>query len=432
MSTERNDGREVTRASAPTNPMAMSCPHLAETFNLMDPDQAANPYLLFAQGRRECPVFYSPAAGAWIVTRYDDIAAIAHDWMRFSSAHANKTTQELPPEALAIKKLEHAEVPGLVDCDPPQHTRFRKLTNQAFTVPRVRAMEPAIRRTAIELLDQFPRDGRADLVKQFAMPLPLLTIMRVLGLPDHDAPLIRTWSVDYNRERSPSLPLEERLQYTHGVAALRFSLASAVEERRARPREDALTHLVQAEADGEKLSTWEIVSIAHQLVFAGHETTIGLIGTMLHHLLMKPERWQAVRENPDLIPRAVEEALRREGPVTGMFRTTTQPVEIGGVSIPKGARIQLMFASGSHDEKYFEDAERFDLSRENLSEHMAFGVERHFCIGAPLARAVGRIALETLVERLPGLRLVPDQKVEFTRSALFHARASLAVEWDVS
>jgi len=430
MPTERDDAQAAAQPSGPGNSTAMTCPHLADTFNLMDPEQAANPYPLFAQSRRECPVFYSPATGAWVVTRYDDIAAIAHDTHRFSSAHANKSTQELPPDVLEIKKLVHAEVPGLVDCDPPQHTRFRKLTNQAFTVPRVRAMEPAIRRTAAELIDKIARDGRADLVKQFAMPLPLFTVMRVLGLPDHDAPLIRTWSVDYNRERSPSLTLDERLQYTHGVAALRFHLASAVEERRARPREDAITHLVQAEADGEKLSTWEIVSIAHQLVFAGHETTIGLIGCMIHHLLMDPARWQDVRDHPDLIPKAVEEALRREGPVTGMFRTTTEPVEIGGVSIPKGARIQLMFASGSHDETYFEHPERFDLNRENLSEHMAFGVERHFCIGAPLARVVGGIALETLARRLPGLRLVPDQKVEFARSALFHARASLAVEWD--
>ncbi len=431
MSTVKDDAQVGTQQSGPVDSTAMPCPHLADKFNLMDPGQAANPYPLFAHSRRECPVFYSPATGAWVVTRYDDIAAIAHDTERFSSAHANKSTQELPPEAMAIKKLVHAEVPGLVDCDPPQHTRFRKLTNQAFTVPRVRAMEPAIRVTATELIDEFARDGRADLVKQFGMPLPLFTVMRVLGLPDHDAPLIRTWSVDYNRERSPSLPLDERLQYTHGVAALRFYLASAVEARRARPREDTITHLVQAEADGEKLSTWEIVSIAHQLVFAGHETTIGLIGCMLHHLLMEPDRWQAVRDNPDLIPKAVEEALRREGPVTGMFRTTTQPVDIGGVSIPKGARIQLMFASGSHDEKYFEDPERFDLYRENVSDHMSFGVERHFCIGAPLARVVGRIALETLAQRLPRLRLVPGQKVEFARSALFHARTNLEVEWDV-
>jgi cytochrome P450 len=295
-------------------------------------------------------------------------------------------------------------------------------------------MEPAIRRTANELVDRFIHDGRADLQQQLSTPLPLLTIMRILGLPDHDAEMVRVWSIDYNNERSPSLTVEQRLKYLHGVAALRFYLASHVEERRARPREDTITHLVQAEVDGDQLSTWEIVSILHQLVFAGHETTIGLIGCMMYHLLKNRDYWEAVKANPELRPQAVEEALRREGSVNGMFRTALEDVEIHGVKIPKGSRIQLMFASGSHDEEYFEDPLRYDLYRKSPKDHLAFGVGRHYCIGAPLARTVARIALDTLCERIPTLRLAPDaeEKIQFLPSALFRARISMPVEWDLA
>lgn len=397
----------------------------------MDPVQGADPYPLFTQSRKECPVFYSPAMKAWVVTRFDDIVAITNDFERFSSADANRTTAVLSDDVIDIKRLVHHEIPGLIDSDPPRHTRVRRLTNQAFTPPRVRAMEPAIRRTADELIDSFIGAGKGDLVQDFATPLPLRTIMRVLGLPDSDGSIIRVWSEDHNRERTPQLTEEQRLICTHGVAALRFYLAAQVEERRARPREDMITHLVQAEAEGEKLSTWEIASILHALVFAGHETNIGLIGSLMYHLLVQPERWQAIRENPARSVDAVEEALRREGSVNGMYRTTTREVELHGVTIPKGGRIQLMFGSGSHDESYFEEPETFDLDRKNANKHMAFGWGRHFCIGAPLARLVGRIALESLMERIPSLRLVPDQKATVIPSALFHARASLQVEWDV-
>lgn len=406
--------------------------HLSETFNLLDPEQTRDPYRLFQASRRHCPVFFSQQVGAFVVTRYDDIVAIAQDTDRFSSAYANKTTQAIPDEVAAINAMVHWEVPGLVDNDPPRHTRVRKLANQAFTPPRVRAMEPAIRQTAEELLERMLPAGRGDLQQQFSIPLPLMTIMRILGLPDHDAQQIRTWSIDYNNERAANLSLEDRLRYTHGRSALRFYMASQVEERRARPRDDTITHLAQAEVDGERLDTWEIVTVLQSLVHAGHETTVGLLGALVYHLLQRRERWEAVCADPGLRPLAVEEALRREGSVNGMFRIALEDVELHGVKIPKGSFIQLMFASGSHDEQYFPDPLEFDLHRERNKEHLAFGRGRHYCIGAPLARAEALIALNLLCERMPKLRLAPDaeERITFMPSVQFRARLTLPVEWD--
>lgn len=420
-------------SSGPTpEPDGEVASRLSEQFNILDPEQARNPYEMFQQSRLHCPVFYSQHVGAWIVTRYDDIVAIAQDTQRFSSAYANKTTQPIPDEVAAINATVHWEVPGLVDNDPPRHTRVRKLTNQAFTPPRVRAMEPAIRQTAEELVEGMLRAEQHDLQEQFSIPLPLMTIMRILGLPDHDAPQIRTWSSDYNNERAAHLSVEDRLRYTHGRSALRFYMASHVEDRRARPKDDTITHLAQAEVDGERLDTWEIVTVLQSLVHAGHETTIGLLGTLMYHLLSQRERWEAVCADPGLRPVAVEEALRREGSVNGMFRIALEDVEIHGVPISKGSFIQLMFSSGSHDEAYFPNPLEFDLHRERSREHMAFGKGRHYCIGAPLARAEALIALNTLCERIPTLRLTRDaeERITFMPSVQFRGRLTLPVEWD--
>lgn len=424
---------KVSPAGPSWLPANAPCPHFAAEYDPLSPEHAADPYPAYAHARQECPVFYSPVMRAWIVTRYEDVMTAARDTERFSSAEAIKSTEELPPEVQEVLKLGYLDVPGLVNNDPPAHTRVRKLANKGFLPKRIATMESQVRDVTHGLIDRFADAGRTDLVRRFATPLPLLVITGILGVPQRDIGQIRRWAEDYRASEAPSVPLQERLKYAHSTVALRLYLASRIEERRARPEDDLISDLVGAEVDGEKLSTPEILSVVFQLLHGGHETTISLIGSMVHLLLRHPDQWRAVREDPSLAGRVVEETLRRECPVAGLMRTTTEEVELGGVTLPRGARLQLMFASANHDESHFSAPERFDIFREDGTaegKHLGFGKGRHACIGAPLARLEGRIALQALMERLPNLRLVPGQPPEYVLSTFSHGLARLAVEWD--
>lgn len=403
---------------------------VANDYDPFAPAQAADPYPQYARARRNCPIFYSPVMRAWMVTRYDDIVNITKDPTRFSSLESNRSTDEIPAEVSEILALGFTNVPGLVNNDPPRHTRLRRLANQAFTPRRVTEQEERIREIADELIDSFVADGHADIISAFATPFPMLVICEILGVAGRDIEKIRRWAEDYRTAEQPALSPEERIRCAHSTVALQLYLGALVEDRRGLPRDDLISALIAADTDGETLSTAEIVSVTFQLLFGGHETTSGLIGIMLLQLARQPEQWAALREDPGLAERAVEEALRRESPVQGLMRTATEDVEIGGVTIPKGARLQLLFASANHDVDESACPERFDIHRaDDAHKHMAFGRGIHFCIGAPLARAEARIALEQISLRLPGLRLAGADPYEYAPSTLFHGLRSLQLEW---
>jgi len=275
--------------------------------------------------------------------------------------------------------------------------------------------------------------GRADLVWQFAYPLPMRVIAEILGVPPADMETFKRWSDDAVARLSVNLPLERQIRCARSLVEFQHYFAAQIEERRARPRDDMLTDLVNARIEGHApLSVPEMLSLLQQLLVAGNETTTNLIGSMMALVLRQPEILQAVRENPNLATGVVEEALRLESPVQGLFRTTTQEVELGGIRLPKGAHLQLLYASGNRDPAQFACPERLDIHRANAATHLAFGGGIHFCIGAPLARLEGRVALQTLIQRLPNLRLEPGQPL--TRVPHFFLRGfeHLYVSWDVT
>lgn len=415
---------------------AAACAHAAAAkgldFNPMAPDQVECPFDLYRRARDEMPVFFSERFNLWVVTRYDDIVRILKDPGTFSSAQSLAVDAAVAPEVQAVLDTGYPATPTMVTADPPVHTRFRELVGKAFTSRRVAVMEPRMRAIAHRLVDQFQRDGHADLVRQFAYPFPMEVIAEILGVPAADMGRFKRWSDDMSARFGP-LPLERQVECARSEVEFQHYFAARLEERRRDPQSDILSDLLAARIRNEApLNMAELLSILKQLLIGGNETSTNLIGSMLLLLLNNRDQFEAVLRDRSLGANAVEEALRLDSPVQGLFRSATREVEVGGVRIPAGAHLELLYASGNRDERRFRDSDRFDLKRPDSSNHMAFGFGIHFCIGAPLARYEGRIALDALLDRLPNLRLRPEQPLEHHPHFFLRGLKHLELEWDVN
>jgi len=400
-------------------------------FNPFDGTQLADPYPVYARARREEPVFFSQVLRMWYVTRYDDIVSVMRDPVRFSSADSVDAPQDRTPEtlrAIAESWLSHN---SLTNNDPPSHTVVRRVVTQAFGQRSRADLERRVRAIAGDLIDGFAADGRAEFVSQFGFPLPLRVILNLLGAPEEDQALLKRWSDDWIAlVLSPLSPLEQVETVARLMECGRY-WTDLIEARRAQPRDDLLSDMVAAAAqEPEPIPVPQLVNACATLTLAGHETTANLLGNCLRQLLSLPEQWRLIHADPANIPRAVEETLRADTSVHALMRTTTEPVELGGVALPKGARLALLFASANHDEGYFSDPARFDLRRETSKAHLAFGHGIHFCVGAPLARLEGQVALELLNNRLAGLRLAGGQEFAWVVNPIHRGLRQLHIEWD--
>lgn len=414
-------------ASAANN----ACPFssIGTSFDPLSKGYLTNPYPIFAQVRQSEPVFFSPMLNAWVVSRYDDIKAVLHDPKHFSSVGALETVVNYVPVAQAIigNFLAHATV------DPPDHTRIRAGFNKAFAAQRVARYEPLVRQLTNRLIDQFMNDGRADLVECFNYPLPALVIFRVMGVPEVDLKEVQGWCLDWIELLFSQPSPERQIECTHSAAAYLDYIGALIKQRRASRQDDLISDLVMTVDSGEThLSQEELITWISGLVMAGQESTAGLLGNSLYHTLRDRSLWQTICENPKLIPNVVEETLRFDGSAITFFRRTRKPIELGGVTLPEGARVIVLLSSASHDETQFPDPEVFNLERPNLKLHMGFGSGIHFCLGAPLARMEARVALELLSTRLPSLRLVSDQELNYKPNIAVRSLARLLVEWDVT
>ena len=423
-------------AVATTRGESASCPYSGAAhgidFDPMTPEQRECPFPLYARARREMPVFYSERFDLWVVTRYQDIVAILKDPLRFSSAQSLAVDSGIAPEVQAVLDTGYPATPTMVTADPPVHTRFRQLVGKAFTSRRVEVMEPRMHEIAHKLVDGFYRKGSADIVREYAYPFPMEVIAEILGVPAADMETFKRWSDDMSARFGP-LPLERQVECARSEVEFQHYFAAQLEERRRNPREDLLTDLLNARVQGEApLTMPEMLSILKQLLIGGNETSTNLIGSMMLALMNSPDQLEAVRRDRGLEQNAVEEALRLDAPVQGLFRSATEEVEIGGVRIPKGAHLELLYASGNRDDSRFHDPDRFDVRRRESSNHMAFGFGIHFCIGAPLARYEGRVALDVLLDRLPNLRLSPGQTFEHHPHFFLRGLKHLRLEWDIA
>ena len=402
-------------------------------FNPLTSPHLENPYPVYAQARAEAPVFFSPPHDAWVVTRYDDVLAILRDPTRFSSAHFFRRPVNPTPEVLAELAQLPPELPLLVSEDPPTHRRTRGLVSKAFSPTHVTAMAPRVQSIAHELIDHFCAAGHADLVRQYASPLPVRVLLEFVGLPVNDADFIKQWSHDHMLLAVPGLSAEQQLQSARTEVAFSRYADALIAERRRHPRADLLSALMQAEVKGERpLDDDELNTLVQQLLFAGQETTTNLLSSTLFSLVREPELWHALQADPSLVPNVVEEGLRHDAAIPGMFRTATQDATIAGVAIPAGARLFVAFAAANRDERLFTEPDRFEVHRVNADKHLSLGHGIHYCIGAALARLETRIGITVLLERLPDLCLAPAQRITYLPSLINRALQHLHVTWEAS
>jgi cytochrome P450 len=402
------------------------CPHL-EDLNPLDQAVIDDPYQAWDEARDQAPVVYIPLIDRYLAVSYDAVRSILRNTAELSSRDVIELGA-VPPEL--EDRLPHGypiQYPALINADPPRHTFIRKLAQQAFTVARVNAMEPTIREIAHGLIDDFAGEDEVELMAEYAFPLSTVVLCRMLGVPTSERARFREFSDTIVSLTSMVMPAERRVELSRTAADFYDYVTGLVEARRDEPADDLFTALLQAKdpEDGSVLSELSVISIVAQLIVAGHETTSTLIGNAIWLLLEDRARWEQVGADRELVPAAIEESLRRMAPIKHLTRTATQDVEIDGVVVPKGARVMVGFGAANTDSKHFSEPLRFDLTRSDGSNHVAFGRGTHFCLGAPLARLEGRIALECLLERVPDLRLSSSSSPRRARALSVYAFSEL-------
>jgi len=366
------------------------------------PEQRADPYPVYARLREHQPIARSPLLGAWIVSRYADVEQVLRErhftaerqdaalmrWLRWSARD----------ESEFLNFLDH----DLLMIDGPRHTRLRGLVAKAFTLRRVDALRPRVEALTEELLDRVAarRDGRLEVIADIAMPLPAAVIGELLGVPAGDRDRLLRWShqlVEFLDPLSGREGLDPPKRATRAFATYFRELLAA---RRSRPRGDLLSALVAAEVEGERLQEAEILALAMLILVAGHETTTNLIGNAVWCLLRSPAQRARLQRAPALLPSAVEEFLRFESPVQLTDRVATEDCELAGARIRRGQLVGVLLGSANRDPERFPEPDRLDLGRDD-NRHLAFGLGRHVCLGAQLARLEAQVVLAALLQRFP-------------------------------
>lgn len=381
---------------------------LGALYHPLHGEQLENPYPFLARARKEEPIFFSPELNTWVVTRYDNVLAILNQPDIFSSKDTLRPVVRYTPAVFAELSKGYPPVPNTIDSDGEEHVRFRNAVGKAFALARIRKLEPFIKEIVTSLVDSFINDHKAELVSQLAYPLPLEVALFLIGIPKEDMDFAKRLSDNLAMLISSPLPEEVQVAYARDFAALHHYFIRLVNERRKAPKEDLISDVLETPPGEKPFDDAQLANLFTSLLIAGHETTTQLIGNGLVLLLEQPERWQTLCAHPERISQAIEECLRYDAPVHAFFRTTTQEVTIGEITLPAETSLMVVFGSANRDETQFPHADHFDMQRAP-NRHLAFGYGVHFCLGAFLARKQGQIVLETLCQRLPNLRLAPQQ-----------------------
>jgi cytochrome P450 len=365
---------------------------VAMDYNPLSPEVMENPYPHYAYLREYAPVYWIEPLQAWAVSRYADVDfALCNPQIFSSSVFTAQTLGDLNPTP---------ETPWILDMNPPDHTRLRKLVNKGFLPRLIRNLEPRVQEITQQLVASLRSQTEGDLVSALSGPLPTLVIAEMLGVEPERLDDFKRWSDDLVLGTSRPTDEAVRTRVRQSGAALHRYFELVIERRRTDPGEDVITALVRAEQERDMLSAAEILALAVLLLLAGNETTTNLIGNAVRNLLRHPQELAKVRADRTLVPSLVEEVLRYESPVQLLPRLTACAVELEGGKIPTDATVFLLLGAANRDERKFPEPDRFDVTR-NPQDHLGFGYGIHYCLGAPLARLEGRIALESLLFDCP-------------------------------
>jgi len=351
----------------------------------------------------------------------------------FSSNRALYATED--EELLAIMNQGYENVPTMLTQDPPLQLRYRKFVNKAFSPRSLKALEPFIESVSNELIDNFGDSGSCEFLAEFGVPLPLRVIVSQLGAPEADLPLFRKWTEAFIGNLSGQLDRDGLLEAAREVIEFQNYFVEKMDERRKRPEDDILSQIVNASIDGEKpLDNAESLSMLSQILVAGNETTSASLTEGIWLLIKNPEQYEIIKSDPspEVISNFVEEVLRYSSPSSNMFRRTTKDLEMHGVKIPENSVLFARFASANQDGEKFPDPEKFDITRENLKEQVAFGKGVHHCLGAALSRREMNIGFKVIFERLENFRLSEGADTPaFAANALLHGLTGLQLSFDI-
>jgi cytochrome P450 len=403
----------------------------------MHPDMLRAPAAMNRRLRKDAPVFHDQMSGIYFISRYADVVAMAQDPVTFSSVmpgNASRAVNSEDAEVIELMKSGYPNVPTMLTQDPPLQRRYRKFVDGAFSPSSLRALEPFIEQTSHELIDKFAEQGHCEFLNEFGVPLPLRVIASQIGTPIEDLPLLRKWTEAFIGNLSQQLDREGILAAAKDILEFQHYFVEKMEERRAVPQDDILSKVVNASIDGEKsLDNAECLSMLSQILVAGNETTAASLTEGIWLLIQNPDQYELLKADPspEMISRFVEEVLRYSSPSANMFRRTTKDVEMHGVTIPQNSICFARFASANQDDEEFADAAQFNIMRDNLKSHVAFGKGVHHCLGAALARREMNVGFKVIFERMENFRLQPGANPpEFAPNALLHGLLGLDLAFD--
>jgi len=398
-------------------------PSLADA---LSPANIANPYPLYRQMREADPVYWDERINSWVLTTYAHNVSALRD-TRFSAEGFMAETAWIPEELRAtLEPPIRALTRQMLFLDPPDHTRLRGLVAKAFTPRMIEALRPTIQQIADELLDTAQANGRIELMREFAYPLPAIVIATMLGVPPEDRDQFNTWTGHFGTLLDMSnSTLEDIFHAISGVSEFLEYFRHIIRQRRTTPKDDLMQAMINAEEQGDALSEEELLGNCILILAAGHGTTTYLIGNGTLALLRNPDQLAQLQAHPSLISSAVPELLRYDGPVQLTSRRAKEDLYIADKAISAGQEVIMLLGAANHDPAQFSAPDQLNLSRPE-NRHLAFGLGIHFCLGAPLARVEGEIAFSTLVRRFPGLHLETED-IAWQPSVVFRGPKQLPI-----
>jgi cytochrome P450 len=402
----------------------------AKSIDFFAAEVLADPFAAYQQGLIHSPVYAVPGTGVTLVLSYALVAEAAARVDDFSNDFGAilAGTRSADPEVAAVLDRGWPMRDTLLTADPPDHTRFRTLVNLAFSMKRVDALEAHVRAIVTALIDGFIDRGSCDFVAEFAMPLPVQLITEQIGIDRTDFATVKRWSDAFADRLGGMISHERELECAADVVEFQHAMKARIDERRAAPRDDLLSDLVNAQVDGERpLDDAELLSILQQLMVAGNETTTSALAGGLVQLIRHPDQAEKVRANPALIRNMVEEVLRTESPTAGLWRVVRRDTELGGVPLKAGSMLMLRFAAANRDPARFENPDMFDVERKNANSHIAFGRGIHMCVGNMLSRKEMAVAFDELLKRLDRIAIPDEAALTYPPNRLLRGLSALPI-----